>query len=51
MILNGLGFVNRQLYIVPQLFENKPLDLLIKKGIEPNNLKDKVLGRALDSLY
>ncbi len=51
MILNGLGFVNRQLYLVPQFFENKPLELLIKKGIEPNNLNDSVLGRALDSLY
>ena len=51
MILNGLGFANRQLYLVPQFFENKPLDLLIKEGIEPNNLNDKVLGRALDSLY
>jgi transposase len=51
MILNGLGFANRQLYLVPQFFENKPLDLLIKEGIEPNNLNDSVLGRALDSLY
>ena len=51
MLLNGLGFANRQLYLVPQFFENKPLDLLIKKGIEPNNLNDTVLGRALDSLY
>ena len=51
MILNGLGFANRQLYLVPQFFENKPLDLLIKEGIEPNHLNDTVLGRALDSLY
>jgi len=51
MILNGLGFSNRQLYLVPQFFENKPLDILIKEGIEPNNLNDTVLGRALDSLY
>jgi len=51
MILNGLGFANRQLYLIPQFFENKPLDLLIKKGIKPNNLNDTVLGRALDSLY
>jgi transposase len=51
MLLNGLGFANRQLYLVPQFFENKPLDLLIKEGIEPNNLNDTVLGRALDSLY
>ncbi len=51
MLLNGLGFANRQLYLVPQFFENKPLELLIKEGIEPNNLNDSVLGRALDSLY
>jgi transposase len=51
MLLNGLGFANRQLYLVPQFFENKPLDILIKKGIEPNNLNDSVLGRALESLY
>jgi Domain of unknown function (DUF4277) len=25
MILNGLGFSNRQLYLVPQYFENKPV--------------------------
>jgi len=51
MLLNGLGFANRQLYLIPQFFENKPLNLLIKEGIEPNNLNDTVLGRALDSLY
>lgn len=51
MILNGLGFANRQLCLVPQFFENKPIELLIKEGIEPNNLNDTVLGRALDSLY
>ena len=26
MILNGLGFSNRQLYLVPQYFENKPVE-------------------------
>jgi transposase len=51
MILNGLGFANRQLYLVPQFFENKPLELLIREGVEPNNFNDSVLGRALDSLY
>jgi transposase len=51
MLLNGLGFANRQLYLVPQFFENKPLELLIREGIEPSHLNDSVLGRALDSLY
>jgi hypothetical protein len=26
MILNGLGFSNRRLYLVPQYFENKPVE-------------------------
>ena len=26
MILNGLGFSNRQLYLVPQYFANKPVE-------------------------
>ncbi len=26
MILNGLGFSNRQLYLVPHYFENKPVE-------------------------
>lgn len=51
MILNGLGFANRQLYLLPQFFENKPLDRLLGEGIEPSHLNDKVLGRALDAVY
>lgn len=51
MILNGLGFANRQLYLLPQFFENKPLDRLLGEGITPSHLNDKVLGRALDALY
>ena len=33
MILNGLGFSNRQLYLVPQYFENKPVEHLLGAGI------------------
>lgn len=51
MILNGLGFANRQLYLLPQFFENKPLDRLLGEGIKPEHLNDKVLGRALDTIY
>jgi transposase len=31
MILNGLGFSNRQLYVEPQFFENKPVEHLLGK--------------------
>jgi transposase len=33
MVLNGLGFSNRQLYLVPQFFMNKPVEHLLGEGI------------------
>jgi transposase len=51
MVLNGLGFVNQQLYLVPSFFDNKPIDRLIGPGVEAAHLNDDVLGRALDALY
>ncbi len=51
MVLNGLGFVNQRLYLVPSFFESKPVDRLIGWGILPEHLNDDVLGRALGSLY
>jgi Domain of unknown function (DUF4277) len=33
MILNGLGFSNRQLYLVSQFFANKPVEHLLGPGI------------------
>ncbi|PON13946.1 hypothetical protein C2W62_31655 [Candidatus Entotheonella serta] len=51
MILNGLGFVNQQLYLVPHFFQNKPIPRLIAPGIHARHLNDDTLGRALDSLY
>lgn len=51
MILNGLGFANRQLYLVPQFFANKPVEHLLGEGITAEMLNDDCLGRALDWLY
>ena len=51
MILNGLGFVNKRLYLIPNFFEDKPLDLLLGQGIEASHLNDDRLGRALDTYY
>jgi transposase len=51
MVLNGLGFVNQQLYLVPHFFHNKPLPRLIAPGIQASHLHDDTLGRALDTLY
>ena len=51
MVLNGLGFVNQQLYLVPHFFQNKPLSRLIAPAIQASHLNDDTLGRALDTLY
>jgi transposase len=51
MVLNGLGFVNQQLYLVPHFFQNKPTARLLASCIEAKHLNDEALGRALDTLY
>lgn len=50
MVLNGLGFSNRRLYLVPQFFAHKPIERLIGPGISAEELNDDCLGRALDWL-
>jgi transposase len=51
MVLNGLGFSNRQLYLVPQFFANKPVEHLLGPGMTAEMLNDDCLGRTLDWLY
>jgi transposase len=51
MVVNGLGFVGRPLYLTPEFYENKPVEQLIGPGIEAKDLNDDSLGRALDRLY
>ncbi len=51
MVLNGLGFSNRQLYLVPQFFDDKPVERLLGPGITAADLNDDCLGRTLDWLY
>lgn len=51
MILNGLGFSNRRLYLVSQFFATKPVEHLLGPGIRAEDLNDDCLGRTLDWLY
>jgi transposase len=51
MVLNGLGFINQALYLVPRFFQNKPTSRLIAPRVAPEQLNDDALGRALDTLY
>lgn len=51
MVLNGLGFVGRALYLTPEFYRSKPVDLLIGEGIEADDLNSDSLGKALDYLH
>lgn len=51
MVLNGLGFANRRLYLMPEFFRNKPTERLVGTGISPEHLNDDALGKALDALH
>src|SRR5262245_3839951 len=50
MVLNGLGFVNRPLYLTPEFYGNKPVEVLIGAGLRAEDLNDDSLGRALDEV-
>jgi hypothetical protein len=51
LILNGLGFTGRALYLGPEFFDNKPLDVLIGGGLSADELNADTLARALDDIY
>lgn len=50
MILNGLGFANRRLYLTPQFFESKPIERLLRKNFKASDFDDHALGKALDEI-
>lgn len=50
LILNGLGFTNRRLYLTPQFFASKPVELLLDAPISAQDLNDHALGHALDDI-
>jgi transposase len=51
LIVNGLGFSQRTLYMVSSFFEDKPIEQLLGEGIKSSQLNDTVLGRALDAIH
>jgi len=46
IILNGLGFVSRLLYLFPDFFQDKPIEHLIKEGIKASDLNDDKIVSA-----
>ena len=51
MVLNGLGFTSRALYLMPQYLDNKPVDVLIAPHLVAEDFNDDTLGRSLDQLF
>lgn len=51
MIMNGLGFSQRPLSLTPQFFENKPLNVLFREGVEASHFNRFKLGRGLDDVH
>ncbi len=51
MVVNGLGFANQRLYLIPDFFDGKPVEQLIGPGVIAADLNDDTLGRALDAIY
>ena len=51
IILNGLGFVSRPLYLFPEFFQDKAIEHLIGAGIKAEDLNDDKIGRVMDKLY
>lgn len=50
LILNGLGFADRRLYLTSQFFESKPVATLLEAEILASDLSDYTLGHTLDQI-
>ncbi len=50
IVLNGLGFVERRLYLYPEFFSDIVIDRLLGDGVTTDHLNDDVLGRTLDAI-
>ena len=51
IILNALGFSGRAMYLHPEYYRKRPVELLVGEGIEPEDLNENCLGSALDALF
>lgn len=50
MIINGLGFTNRRLYLTPQFFQSKAIAFLFKEQVSAKDFDDHALGKCLDEI-
>lgn len=50
MVLNGLGFIERRLYLFPEFFDDIALSRLVGRDVTKDILNDDVFGRTLDAV-
>ena len=50
MIINGLGFTNRRLYLTPQFFQSKAISFLFEEQVCADDFNDHALGKCLDEI-
>jgi len=51
MVVNGLGFANHVLYLMPEFFRDKPVERLIGEGVQADDLNQNLFGRSLDAIF
>lgn len=51
MIVNGLGFTTRPLYLSASFFETKAVEQLLGPGIEASQITDQQLGNFLENCF
>ena len=51
MVLNGLGFIDRRLYMFADFLEAKPVQSLLGEHLKAEYFTDDTLGRTLDRIY
>ena len=51
ILINGLGFVSRPLYLFNQFFDDKAIEILLGEDVESDYVNDDKIGRVMDKLY
>lgn len=51
MVLNGLGFTSKPLYLEAEFFKNRPLERLLGREVDIKEISDDRLGRCLDRCF
>ncbi|BAZ68798.1 transposase (plasmid) [Fischerella sp. NIES-4106] len=51
ILINGLGFVSRPLYLFSQFFDDKAIEILLGEDVESDYINDDKIGKIMDKLY